>query len=377
MILRKRNFERALCGLLLAVASTSFAFAQQGGAVDEAAQRQAAQLRRLQQQLQNQQQELTAAMNALQAQLAAVKQQTAQAAAQPGEKEPLGEVRVFRLRRALAESVRDVLAGILGDKLRRMAIDPSTNSLVILARDEDFAPIIELIQQLDVPTDPVRDQNFAETLQLRFAWVAGGLPDSELAPASSILDPQVVQAVESLGIPEPRVIGQHVTSVAKRLNENVSFGFMSPAVVGTNRLRFEGSGELAQNNPDQFQIQMTTELKFGEGDGRTGWEMTGSVAMPPRHYVVMGTTNLILGSGDGKLTSHPAAFVLYVDRANTFTEEPPAEFRGQPRGRGGRSQRPPSAEANPFGMPPSGQAGRRGSERPAAQKNTADEPFKE
>jgi hypothetical protein len=278
--------------------------------------------------------------------------------------------RVFRVSRARAEDVTGILLKVLGNKVHQVAADQLSNSVIVSAREENFEEIAQLIQTLDEIGSRSANDRSAATLQIRMLWLVDGVEvQDNLMDARLLTNAPIRQAIESLGLANPRVICHHVTSVAKKSSEAASFEFNAPAIIGPNHLYFQGKGTLTQNTPDQFQIALATvaTVKF-RNEGQSEWRINGSVAMPSKHYVIMGSTNLVLENVDGNRISYPAAFVIYLDRANIVSDPPPRQEGGdQPRLRGRRESL--NAGDNPFGMP-AGQEGREGTpRREAADEN--------
>jgi hypothetical protein len=94
-----------------------------------------------------------------------------------------------------------------------------------------------------------------------------------------------------------------------------------------------------------YQLELQAEVGSDVKGVRRLWSMGGSIAMPLRHYVVMGTTNIIVSGADTR--SYPAALVVYLDRANTIDSQPRPP-RGANRASRGRRGGPAEAEESPF-----------------------------
>jgi hypothetical protein len=269
-------------------------------------------------------------------------------------------VRVFKLVQSRADRIAKILQQVLRDKVDHLAADSVANSLIISAYEKDYKDIAQLIDALDVPGGVEDAQDVTETLQVRTVWITDTSPETgELTSAGEMLPPQVIDAVQTLGTREPRIICQHVAMVAKRPNEVANFDFQVPAFIGPSLLTIQGKGTLRQSNHGLYELQLSSMAIITVGkESKPGWQISGSVAMPQRHYLVMGTTNLVL-EADSKLSTHPATFVVYLDRANVIDERispesreaperGPAGRRGRGAGRGRRgspfSQFPPAEE---------------------------------
>ncbi|MEX2316436.1 MAG: secretin N-terminal domain-containing protein [Pirellulales bacterium] len=264
---------------------------------------------------------------------------------------------VYKLRFANAENVAQAIRDIYppGEQLS-MGIDTVSNSLLIRGSDAMVEKVAKILSMLDRPSGGP-EKGDAETLQLRLVWlVSDNSATIGRTPVNPFdLNDEVTQALEVLGFEGKRVVCKHMTSVTKYVGEKSEFSFNVPVVINKQVVDFQGEGSISGDNPYQIRLQAGVGIDEPIAAGGLGgrgatarrrtWNMGGSIAMPLAHYVVMGTTNLVVFGGEPQ--TYPAALVVYLDRAPAISANSapsaadggpgaaPARGRGRGRGRRG------------------------------------------
>lgn len=243
------------------------------------------------------------------------------------------------------EAAAAILPILRGNKFRLSVVD-GANVLIVASTEENLKKVADLLRGLEtyhrVTAQP-------RTLQLRFFWFADELPDGVgTAPDVRIFSPAAYQAVADLGLKRPKLICQHMMSVANVPNELSRFSFRVPAILDGQMLQFTGEGTLRGEEQYRLDIETSATISIASQPGGAPYRtqqisnVSGSIATTEQHYVVMGTSNLVVPGGEPK--SYPSAFVVYIGRAESISaEKPPAEGARGGRGRNSR------AEENPFG----------------------------
>jgi hypothetical protein len=245
-------------------------------------------------------------------QLAVRKQQLDQAAHELAKRErdsalpPLesGELKVYSLASLPAKDAAEAIQSLFGAQALRVAIDDRTNSLIVFGKADWLPTIDALLTRLDEKatranaTDGTRpsDPNGAEanrSLLLRVFWLADGLPSGEGSDPGDILPVGVLRALEKLGLADPRLVTQTVTSLAVRSQEDVQFSSDVPAVVFGKQAGLAASGKirLTEGSKDRAAVQ----LKIQVTNPGFVCGVQGSLAAPIGHYMVLGTANSVIG----------------------------------------------------------------------------------
>jgi hypothetical protein len=254
-------------------------------------------------------------------------------------------LRVFNLVHIPSTQAAGAIMPVMRGNNLRLSVVEQGNSLIVASSEDNLRKVAELLEALDRPMGIPRIRD-TKTLQLRFYWLADRLPPSVGAdPVATGFSPQAYRAVILLGLESPRIICQHVMSVAKTLDSESTFNFRVPAVFEGDVIQFTGRGSIRGDDIYKLDLEMSAAILGAESANTRRAEqisnVAGSIATPEQHYVVMGTSNLVIPGGQPK--SYPSAFVVYIGRAEPISAEQPQTEPARRR-RGGN----PPPENNPF-----------------------------
>jgi len=296
-------------------------------------------------------------MKSLQQQLDALKSNDRQA----GNEEK--SFMVFQLEHAKAHEVVETISGTLGrgDQLS-IAVDSPGNRLLVRGTSDAMQSVAKILDSLDQPTPSGRTRS-GNAIQLRLMWLVGGLPNGVGdMPRAGQINPQVLQALDRLGFVEPKVICHQIATVVVRPEEPSQFSFETPVIVNGTVISFQGSGSISGSDMYKLELVANTSERIStveRGTRSRTSQMGGSIALPAKHYVILGATNLVVGNespgGDPQLKSYPNALVAFIEPAGRFSEEAPTQRQDggrEPGGREGATGRDRGAERsadNPFG----------------------------
>jgi Skp family chaperone for outer membrane proteins len=239
------------------------------------------------------------------------------------------ETRIFALKYSKLPEVSRVLGEIVGDRGMRIAGDERTNSLVVSADQNTMGIVQALLEQLDNSPGGMAEVVPFGTLQLRIMWFVDGVEGS--VPDESQVSPQVLAALRQLGLDNPPVVCQQVTTLTLGENNRKGpFQFSVPVLINGQLWELDGNGFVTPAVGDRLALQF--EMQFGRTDGSDQAKVRrsrlgGSIHSPLGHYTVMGTSTLVddADGKDSKPKQHPSAFVVYLDRAPDFPATKPAE----------------------------------------------------
>jgi hypothetical protein len=281
---------------------------------------------------------------------------TSQAPTAPAPQAEDSKTRIYTLRYANAQNAALAIRSVYPEGQLSIGIDATTNSLLIRASAPISESVLQILEALDRPGAGI-EKGAPETLQLRLVWLVS---DNSATIGRTPIDPfdlnsEVTKALEVLGFEGSRVVCKHMTSVTKYPGETSEFSFDVPVVINAQVVDFQGQGSISGDDTHHVRLQAGIGIdepspqrglgRGGEPGRRRLWNMGGSIAMPLAHYVVMGTTNLVLFGGEPQ--AYPAALVVYLDRAPAIPAmeqraaggSAPARGLGGGRGRGGRGRR--------------------------------------
>jgi len=257
----------------------------------------------------------------------------------------------FSLKYIPAELAAEHLDFLLGKAPTRISYDNDRNLLLIFSTTKILTDIETALTGLDVPakkkpgTPPSEMAKSPKTLQVHTFWLADGFYNQE---TSEYLPENVIEALQKIGLTNPGIVARSTTSLISKTNQKDSTkhsAFDSSMSVTFNGrvLQFESLGKLYPNR-QQIDLQMeiiissTTDVTKPFGgmklERHNVCEVTGSLAAPLGHYMVLGTTNYVgqqtlagqtLGgnapeklSQDGTLDTSRFAFVIQVVEAESF-----------------------------------------------------------
>ena len=219
-----------------------------------------------------------------------------------------GRVVVFKPKRLSAAAAAEAIESLLGSQTVRLAADEKTNALIAFGKEDALAAVQELVGRLDEQADASKEAGAPATvagateapksLLLRVFWLADGLPEDEGQDPAAFLPQGVLKATERLGLTSPRLVAQTVNSLAANGEEAISFNTAVPAVISKMPvgLSCDGRVKLVQDN----RIRVEINLNVG---GPVSCSLSGSLASPLGHYMVLGTANSVVS--DAALAGQP------------------------------------------------------------------------
>jgi hypothetical protein len=204
------------------------------------------------------------------------------------------EVKVYELKYAPAESVASAVTELMGEQTARIATDNRTNAVVVYGKPQSLPMIEALVARLDQRSTPDKKPvNEAEVdttpLMLRVFWLADGLK-GEGGDPSSVLPTNVCAAVEKLGLEEPAIVTQNVTTLSVGSDNPAEFATEIPALLLGKQVTLDLGGKLTLAASDRAALAMTAQVSGGGMNS----QLKGSLSMRLGHYMVLGTSNLVV-----------------------------------------------------------------------------------
>jgi hypothetical protein len=209
------------------------------------------------------------------------------------------EIKVFALRNARAVQAAEIVDSLLGAGVVRVAIDERTNSLIVAGNGDSLkvieALLLRIDEQAELSPDPRAadaDASVPRSLILRTFWLADALPEGQGQDPDDILPRSVLRAVEQLGLDEPRLVGQTVNSLSRDDNagREVTFNSRVPAVVFQRFADYSCSGRVWPVHEDRIEVEVNLAVTINGGNVA---DLSGSLATPLGHFMVLGTANLV------------------------------------------------------------------------------------
>jgi hypothetical protein len=273
---------------------------------------------------------LEAQLSVLQKQIEALKQQSNQTA-MASEK----VLKIHRLENIKAPKAAELLQQTMRGSLASIGVDEAGNNLIISADEKSLGLAVDILRAIDQPPTEsradLRAQTSVETLQIRLMWLAGDLPEGVgTIPDPRYFNADVIKSLSSIGLANPRVLCQQISSVVVRDDMPSNFSFQTPVTVSGNVIMFHGTGLISRAKTYQLELEASTAethqsvLRDGGNHFRTREsKMGGSIALPVRHYVIIGATNLVVGneSDNNTLKSYPSGLVVYLDHVSQVAED--------------------------------------------------------
>jgi hypothetical protein len=209
------------------------------------------------------------------------------------------EIKVFALRNARAVQAAEIVDSLLGAGIVRVAIDERTNSLIVAGNGDSLKVIEALLMRIDeqaqLEPDPVAadaDASVPRSLILRTFWLADGLPEGQGQDPSDVLPRSVLRAVEQLGLDDARLVSQTVNSLSRddNVGREVTFNSRVPAVVFQQPTDYSCSGRVWPVHDDRIEVEVNLAVTM---NGANIADLSGSLATPLGHFMVLGTANLV------------------------------------------------------------------------------------
>lgn len=206
-------------------------------------------------------------------------------------------VKVFDLTNIPAEDAARQLDALFGPAPIRTAVEERTNSLIVFGQAEALSVVEALLLKLDAnpreepsskpPGEPTPSQR--RSLLLRVFWLADGLPDGEGTSTEDILPVEVTNAVVRLGLQSPLLVTQTMNSISVEEGAPpVKFSTSIPAILLKNQVSLSCEGTMAATTDNRANVEMRIVV------GAMDCVLTGSLATPLGHFMVLGTANSII-----------------------------------------------------------------------------------
>lgn len=207
------------------------------------------------------------------------------------------ELRIFALKSLPASSAANAIEDLFGPKAIRFSIENQSNSLIVLGTQDSLQTIEALLTRLDQEaqeqnTKPPQSakQPTTRSLLLRLFWLADGLPDGEGDDPVGVLPASVLRATNKLGLANPRLVAQTISSLAAGGKEAEEISASVPALLADQSVELLSQGNVTLAEADQATVTMDVRV-HGKN---VRCELQGSLAMPLGHYMVLGTANSLI-----------------------------------------------------------------------------------
>jgi len=201
-----------------------------------------------------------------------------------------GEIKVFSLRSVKAPEAATTLESLFGAQIR-VAIDERTNALIVFGKGNALQAVEALLLRLDQSDSASPRGDAARSPLLRVFWLADGLPKGEGQDPQKFLPAAVVKATERLGLEAPRLVTQTVNSLALGQQPAVPFSTQVPAMVFNQPANLTCKGQMRSVDGDRAAVDIEIQVTGPS----INCQLSGSLATPLGHYMVLGTANSVIG----------------------------------------------------------------------------------
>ncbi len=159
--------------------------------------------------------------------------------------------KIYRLKYARAGEMEETL-GVLGTFGGKVAVDARTNSVIVVAPQDRFPAIEELIREMDVPGEAPEPEPGAK--QVRLVWLFSGQEGAGKAPPADLA--KVIGELGKYGL----VDLQMVTQLVIRTNAEGSVSITSNPMLGKTPCNLRLQGSLTVPKPDLNKVQITLSV---------------------------------------------------------------------------------------------------------------------
>jgi hypothetical protein len=218
----------------------------------------------------------------------------------------------------IAQALHDITGG--GE---RIAVDERNNTLLIAGSPKQMDVAKQIVQTLDQPGKSQQGKT-PEVLQLRIVWLSEGMTDRNMEPPkASVVSPQVADALRELGMEQPQVVCQELTSLTiSPADLHGKYRFRVPTQIEDSTWEFQGEGTITPTADDRYDMDFNLSLSEPVSKNPLSSQLSGSILTPLGHYTVMGTTTFVAPSKEATVgkVQRLSAFVVYLDRPKDFGE---------------------------------------------------------
>jgi hypothetical protein len=212
-----------------------------------------------------------------------------------------GTMKIYKLSYAPARDTAQTVESLFGAQTLRLAVDERSNTLIVYSKPDSVTALDALMSRLDeqaaaaTGTDKSKQGGLAapRSLLLRVFWLADGLPEGIGQAPHDFLPDSVLQATTKLGLEAPRLVTQTVNSLALGREESVDFSTYVPAVLLDQPVGLTSHGRIKLVSDDRVRLEMGVQV----GGPAINCELSGSLATPLGHYMVLGTANSVMAEG--------------------------------------------------------------------------------
>ena len=212
-----------------------------------------------------------------------------------------GTMKIYKLSYAPARDTAQTVESLFGAQTLRLAVDERSNTLIVYSKPDSVTALDALMSRLDeqaaaaTGTDKSKQGGLAtpRSLLLRVFWLADGLPEGVGQAPHDFLPDTVLQATTKLGLEAPRLVTQTVNSLALGREESVDFSTYVPAVLLDQPVGLTSHGRIKLVSDDRVRLEMGVQV----GGPAINCELSGSLATPLGHYMVLGTANSVMSEG--------------------------------------------------------------------------------
>jgi hypothetical protein len=212
-----------------------------------------------------------------------------------------GTMKIYKLSYAPARDTAQTVESLFGAQTLRLAVDERSNTLIVYSKPDSITALDALMSRLDeqaaAAAGSEKPQQGAlaapRSLLLRVFWLADGLPQGVGQTPHEFLPDSVLQATTKLGLEAPRLVTQTVNSLALGREEAVDFSTYVPAVLFDQPVGLTSHGRIKLVSDDRVRLEMGVQVS----GPATNCELSGSLATPLGHYMVLGTANSLMTEG--------------------------------------------------------------------------------
>jgi hypothetical protein len=212
-----------------------------------------------------------------------------------------GQLKVYSLVAVPARAAGQTIESLFGSQVLRIAIDERSNSLIVYGKPDSLTAVEALLSRLDEKAAASASGDKSKrgasaaprSVLLRVFWLADGLPEGVGQNAADFLPKSVLLATNKLGLEAPRLVSQTVNSLAVGRDDGVNFATNVPAVLRDQPNHLDCDGRLKLVSDERVQLEMRVRV-FAPA---IVCELSGSLATPLGHYMVLGTANSLMAEG--------------------------------------------------------------------------------
>jgi hypothetical protein len=210
-------------------------------------------------------------------------------------------VKIYRFAYSNANDAAKTVESLFGSQSLRVSVDQRNNLLVAYGKPDVITALDALLSRIDEQASPDGYQKSTKgtasprSLMLRVFWLADSVPETVGQNPAEFLPKSVLAATQKLGLDAPRLVTQTVTSLATGKEDAVEFAANVPAVLLDQPVGLQCDGKLKLVADDRVRVDLRVQVI-----GQTmNCDLSGSMATPLGHYMILGTANSMIAEGGG------------------------------------------------------------------------------